>query len=84
MTTTTHSSLDRSATQGPPSRLTAALESYRARRTARALRARIEQELSSYRTPAEIHELDAMLERSGEHIDPVYADVIERLRLRAA
>ena len=66
------------------SKLASALESYRARRTARALRSQIERELSSYRTPAEVHELDAMLERSGDDIDPVYADVIERLRQRAA
>lgn len=64
--------------------LSAALENYRARRSARALRSRIERELSTYRTQAEIHELDAMLERSGDDMDPVYAEVIERLRLRAA
>ena len=84
MTTTTHSTHDHSAASTNVSKLTAALESYRARRSARALRSRIERELSSYRTPAEVHELDAMLERSGDDIDPVYADVIERLRLRAA
>ena len=66
------------------SRLAALLDGYRARRSARAERIRIEHELASYRTPAEIHELDAILERSGEDIDPVYAGVIEQLRLRAA
>ena len=80
MTTTTSSP----STSTTNSRLAAALDSYRARRTARAVRSQIERELSSYRSPAEIHELDAMLERSGDGIDPVYADVIERLRLRAA
>lgn len=80
MTTTTHS-IDHSSNG---SKLTAALDGFRARRAARALRNRIEQELSTYRTEAEIHELDAMLERSGDDIDPVYAEVIERLRLRAA
>ena len=79
MTTTTHS-----PTTSTSSKLTAALEGFRARRAARALRTRIEQELSTYRTQAEIHELDAMLERSGDDIDPVYAQVIERLRLHAA
>jgi hypothetical protein len=78
MTTTTHSR----TTNG--SKLTAALESFRARRTAKAERNRLELELSTYRSAAEIHELDAMLERSGDDIDPVYAQVIERLRFRAA
>ena len=64
--------------------LTAAVQGLRARRAARAERNRLELELSSYRTPAEINELDAMLERSGDDIDPVYAQVLERLRRRAA
>jgi hypothetical protein len=80
MTTTTHS-LDTS-TKG--SKLTAALEGFRARRAAKAERNRLELELSTYRTPAEISELDAMLERSGDDIDPVYTQIIERLRSRAA
>ena len=80
MTTTMHSE----PTSTSSSKLASAVEGYRARRTARALRSQIERELSSYRTAAEIHELDAMLERSGDDIDPVYADVIERLRQRAA
>jgi hypothetical protein len=80
MTTTTHS-LDVSTNS---SKLTAALAGFRARRATRAELNRLERELSTYRTPAEIHELDAMFERSGDDIDPVYAQVIERLRLRAA
>lgn len=80
MTTTTHSR--DTTTNG--SRLTAALGSFRARRAARAELIRLELELSSYRTPAEINELEAMLERSGDDIDPVYAEVLERLRFRAA
>lgn len=80
MTTTTHS-LDTTTTG---SRLTAALDGFRARRAARADRNRLELELSSYRTPAEINELEAMMERSGDDIDPVYAEVLERLRFHAA
>ena len=80
MTTSTHTT----DTLTSDSRLAALVDGFRARRSARAERSRIQRELASYRTPAEIHELDAMLERSGDDIDPVYADVIERLRLRAA
>lgn len=81
MTTTTQIT---DTTTSNDSRLAALLDGYRARRSARAERARIERELATYRTPAEILELDAMLERSGDDVDPVYADVLERLRLRAA
>lgn len=83
MTTTTHS-LDTTTTGSSGSRLTAALDGFRARRAARAERNRLELELSSYRTPAEINELEAMMERSGDDIDPVYAEVLERLRFHAA
>lgn len=79
---TTSTNVTDTSTSG--SRLAALLDGHRARRSARAERIRIEQELASYRTPAEIHELDAMFERAGDDIDPVYADVIEQLRLRAA
>lgn len=79
--TTTTPSRDTSTTG---SRLGAALNGFRARRATRAERVRLELELSSYRTPAEINELEAMLERSGDDIDPVYAEVLERLRFRAA
>ena len=78
--TTTQVSTDTHSSSG----LAGLVASYRARRSARAERARLEEELSSYRTPAEIHELDAMMERAGDDIDPVYADVVERLRFRAA
>lgn len=60
-----------------------AIENYRAHRSARADRVRLERELSTYRTPAEISELDAILERSGD-VDPMYTDIITRIRLRAA
>ena len=66
------------------SRLSAALDHYRDRRATRALHARIERELSTYRTEAELHELDAMLERSEDVRDSVYVQMIERIRLRAA
>jgi hypothetical protein len=77
MTTTTH-------TPTTGSKLTAALEGYRARRAARVQRTRIEQELSTYRTANEIQELDAMVERAGDDLDPMYVQVIERVRQRAA
>lgn len=80
MTTTTNAS----GTSTNASKLAAALGGFRARRAVRAERNRLELELSTYRTAAEINELDAMLERSGDDIDPVYAEVIERLRLRVA
>ncbi len=60
------------------------MDSYRARRTARALQHRVEQELSTYTSPSDIQELDAMLERSGEDLDSVYTQMIERVRMRAA
>jgi hypothetical protein len=77
MTTTTN-------TPTTGSKLTAALEGYRARRAARLQLTRIEQELSTYRTANEIQELDAMVERAGDDIDPIYVQAIERARLRAA
>jgi hypothetical protein len=80
MTTHTHSV----ETSTNASKLGAVLQGFRDRRTARAELRRLELELSTYRTAAEISELDAMLERSGDDIDPVYAQVIERLRHRAA
>lgn len=79
MTTTKHSI----ATRSHGSKLTAVAAGFRARRSAKADRIRLELELSSYRTPAEINELDAMLERSGEDIDPLYAHVLERVRRRS-
>lgn len=77
--TTTHSITTSSA-----AKLTAVVQGYRARRSARALQNRIERELSGYRTAAEIQELDAIVERSGEQLDPMYSRAIERVRLRAA
>jgi hypothetical protein len=63
-------------------RLHAAVEHLQDRRTERAIYKTAERELSSYTTPAEIHELDAMLERSVG--DSIYTEMIERIRLRAA
>ncbi len=44
-------------------RWTAARDELSARRTARASRKSLERELASFTTPADLHELDAILER---------------------
>lgn len=86
MTTTSHVS---SFTQvALPSRgvtlLAAVRELYRERRVARAEFNRIERELSTYTSPSDRAELDAMIERSDIGSDTAYTDMIERIRLRAA
>ena len=60
------------------------LDSYREHRAVRALHHRVEQELASYTSEADIHELDAMLERSEGDRDSVYTQMIQRVRMRAA
>ncbi|WP_090475760.1 hypothetical protein [Nakamurella panacisegetis] len=55
----------------------------RHRRAVRAMHAQIVRELSSYTTPNEIAELDAMIERSDVEADPEYATLIERVRSRS-
>ena len=61
----------------------AARQAYRHRRAVRAMHAQIERELSSYTTPNEIAELDAMIERSDLEADSDYMTVIERVRSRS-
>ncbi|MET3807754.1 hypothetical protein ABIB25_004781 [Nakamurella sp. UYEF19] len=68
---------------GRTSAFAAVRDSYRERRSVRALHQRVERELSTYTTQADIQELDAMLERSGTDVS-VYTQMIERIRLRAA
>jgi len=52
----------------------------RARRAARAERSRLRAELASYRTPAELLELDAILERHPDAADPPAFLSLRRLR----
>jgi len=61
-----------------------ALDSYRERRAVRASLKSTERELSTYTTPAELEDLDSMLERCADDNDSVYGPMIERIRLRAA
>ncbi len=63
---------------------TVALDTYRERRAARATLKSVERELSTYTTPAELQDLDSMLERCADDNDVVYGTIIERIRLRAA
>ena len=56
----------------------------RERREARAAYRTAERELSTYTSPADLQELDAMLERSGDQPDSVYTHIIEGIRFRAA
>ena len=58
-------------------------DALRHRRAVRAMHAQIERELSSYTTPNEIAELDAMIERSNVQDDADYMTVIERVRSRS-
>lgn len=84
MTTAEHQSPSVHRTQHLTSAWTAARDSYRERRSVRALHHRVERELSTYTTQADIHELNAMLERSEPDTDSVYTQMIERIRFRAA
>ena len=63
---------------------TTVLDTYRERRAQRASVRTAELELSSYTTPAELQDLDAMLERFADEDDTVYGPIVERIRLRAA
>jgi molybdopterin-guanine dinucleotide biosynthesis protein len=63
---------------------TTVLDTYRERKAQRATVKVAERELSSYTTPAELQDLDAMLERFADEGDTVYGPMVERIRLRAA
>ncbi len=63
---------------------TSARDAIAQRRQARAEQQRIERELASYTTPADVQELFALLERSEEQSDSMYYQMIERACLRAA
>ena len=63
---------------------TSVLDTYRERKAERASVKAAERELSTYTTPAELQDLDAMLERFADDDDAVYGPIIERIRLRAA
>jgi len=64
--------------------LTTALDTYRDRRAVRARYKTAERELSTYTTPADLQELDAMLERSAGQDITIYSEIIERIRFRSA
>jgi hypothetical protein len=53
--------------------LTAVREAFRARRERRRSRERLRRELAEFRTPAERHELEALLERYGTTVDDLLA-----------
>lgn len=86
MTTTSH--VNSFTALALPSRgvtlLAAVREVYRERRAARAEFNRVERELSTYTSPSDLAELDAMVERSDVGSDTAYNEMIERIRLRAA
>ncbi len=63
---------------------TTVLETYRERKAQRASVKVAERELSSYTTPAQLQDLDGMLERFADEDDTVYGPIVERIRLRAA
>ncbi len=63
---------------------TVAIDGYRERRALRATLKSVERELATYTTPAELQDLDSMLERCIDDNDMVYGPIIERIRLRAA
>ena len=63
---------------------TTVLDTYRERKAQRASVRTAELELSSYTTPAQLQDLDAMLERFADEGDTVYGPIVERIRLRAA
>lgn len=63
---------------------TTAIDTYRERRTLRAALKSVERELSTYTTPTELQDLDAMIERATDDNDEIYGPIIERIRLRAA
>ena len=88
MTTTSHigTSASTTSTTTPNDVKTvvgAVRDALRHRRAVRAMHAQIERELSSYTTPNEIAELDAMIERSNVEGDADYMSVIERVRSRS-
>ena len=68
----------------PKSAWTTAIDTYRERRTLRASLKSVERELSTYTTPTELQDLDAMIERATNNNDEIYGPIIERIRLRAA
>jgi hypothetical protein len=63
---------------------TTVLDTHRERKAQRASVKVAERELSSYTTPAQLQDLDAMLERFADQGDTVYGPIVERIRLRAA
>ena len=63
---------------------TTVLGTYRERKAQRASIKVAERELASYTTPAQLQDLDAMLERFADEGDSVYGPIVERIRLRAA
>lgn len=68
----------------PKSAWTTALDTYRERRAAHASLKSVERELATYTTPAELQDLDSMVERCVDENEIVYGPIIERIRLRAA
>jgi hypothetical protein len=68
----------------PTSIWTAARESYRSHRAARAAYARAEQELAAYTTPADLLELSEMLQRSNSRDSLVYRAVVANKWFAAA
>ena len=85
VTTTTTTLQNESTSQHErKSALATAIDTYRDRRAARATVKSVERELSTYTTPAELQDLDAMIERCADDNDQVFGPIIERIRLRAA
>jgi len=74
---------DKSGTAGTIASLWKATQrSLQERREAREARRTAERELSVYTTPADLQELEAIMERSDS--PNVYTETLEEMRLRAA